>query len=569
MTDTKWHQRLSVRLLVLLTLTLLPLGLIAIAQTNRVAQEAERSAGLALLGLTAQAATTERVLIERAIGVARLMGTIVPEMQEDSAQCSSVLSDFIDGNPEFSFVGVLPLSGIVTCSSVGGPLDLSGSDGFESAMSAQVPTIVVNESAPASRESVFIISEPYFDDGAFGGFVSVSIPHRSLPDPEERLEDLGLLDLITFNEDGAILTSRQGLDIVEQELPSSRSLAGLSTTRAQIFLDENSAGEERNYSIVTIQGSPAAVMAIWDADGWSDTETQSLVAPYIFPVLMWIASMCVAMPAINTLVLRHLNRLRRKMDGFAADRTAFEHVDPSAAMPIEIARLEQGFHEMSEQILRDEAELEDALRQKEVLVKEIHHRVKNNLQLISSIMNIQIRTAEHEETRTVLSRLQDRVISLATIHRDLYQSPEGGRVDSGALVKEIIENSSEMVEVEELDLDIQSDIDRVLLFPDQAVPLSLLVAEATTNAMKYVGASQEDAPEVKVSLKTDGDRCRLTIVNTTSSASNPPSTGIGQELMKSFALRLGGEITTEREGRYYTLQLDFEIMQFEPEARDY
>ncbi len=569
MTKEKWHQRLSVQLLVLLTLAILPLGLIAIAQTNRVAQEADRSAGLALLGLTERAATAERVLIERAVGAARLMGTIAPELQNDSARCFSVLSNFVNGNSEFSFVGVLPLSGLVTCSSADAPLDLSQTERFEETMSAQQPTIIVNESAPASRESVFVVSEPFFDAGQFGGFVSVSIPHRTLPDPEDHLEELGLIDLITFNENGAVLTSRQGIDLVAMELPESRALEDLSTRRAQVFRDQNGAGQTRKYSIVTIEGSPAAVMAIWDVDGRSVADTRSLVAPSLFPVLMWIASLGVAMLAIRTLVLRHLSSLRRRMERFAEDRTVFDFSHDAVTMPIEIERLENGFQEMSEQLLRDEAELEDALRQQGVLVKEIHHRVKNNLQLISSIMNIQIRNADHEETRTVLSRLQDRVISLATIHRDLYQSPVGGRVDSGALVREIIDNSSEMVEVEELDLEIGADVDRVLLFPDQAVPLSLLVAEAMTNAMKYVGALQGGEPEVSVSLKQDGQHCQFKMTNSVGPAPNATSSGMGQELMKSFALRLGGQITTEKSDSQYTLQVDFQIMQFEPEARDY
>ena len=78
-------------------------------------------------------------------------------------------------------------------------------------------------------------------------------------------------------------------------------------------------------------------------------------------------------------------------------------------------------------VLHDEAMLEDSVHQKDVLLLEVHHRVKNNLQLIASIMNLQIRKSINPEARVMLRNLHDRVMSLATVHRELYQT--SGLVD--------------------------------------------------------------------------------------------------------------------------------------------
>lgn len=567
MTTGPWYRRLSVQLIALLTIALLPLGLIALYQTNRVAVEADRTAGMALLGLTERAARAEQLLIERAVGAARFFGSIAPELLAAPDNCAPILSRFVAANPEYSFIGVLPLSGVVACSSVSEVLDFSAAPDFDAAMAAQEATIIVNEAGPASRQPVFVVSEPFTIAGVFAGFVSVSIPHGGLPDTSARMEDLGLIELVTFNEAGTVLTSRTSLAAARLELPQDRRLVALSTDRTQTFRTRNTQGIERRYSIVTIDGSPAAVMAIWRAR--DDAGTPNRIAAALFPVLMWIASLGVAMLSMHTLVLRHLRRIRRKMDAFADDRSSHAPFDDTAFYPVEIQKLEENLARMSEEIMRDEAVLEDAVREKGVLVKEIHHRVKNNLQLISSIINMQIRAAKHQETKAVLRRVQDRVLSLATIHRDLYQSGDGGRINAGELVTEIVEKSAELVMGEGRELDLRMQIDRVMLFPDQAVPLSLVVAEAATNAMKYIGDPSDETPVFDVRLVHDGAACLLVMTNSVGPSQDLESTGLGSQLMNAFAMQLGGNIDVDATDTRYVLTLRFTVAEFEPEARDF
>jgi two-component sensor histidine kinase len=568
MTPGPWYKKLSVQLIALLTLALLPLGAVAVFQTNRVAAETDANAGLALLSLTEAAARREQILIERAVGTARLFRSIAPTFLEDPQNCASQLAPFIETNPQYSFIAVIPQSGIVECSSAGETMDFNGVESFIELMSNREPTIVVDRSGRASGESVFVISEPLELDGAFAGFVTVSIPHRSLPTYiEDDKQYQGLVELITFNRVGTVLTARGGLDATTPELPSGLELAGLFSTQSQTFRADNRRGLERRYSVVPIQGSPASALAIWEIE--NALSLPAKISPAVFPLLMWFASMGVAMLAMNTLVIRHLTRMRRKMDAFADDRNTHRSYTPNALFPIEIEMLEENFARMSEEILRDEAAMENAVREKGVLVKEIHHRVKNNLQLISSIINMQIRNADADETKTVLRRIQDRVLSLATIHRDLYQSQDGGRVNAGNLVTEIVEKSTELVTGEGRDLNLQMQVDPVLLYPDQAVPLSLVVSEAATNALKHVGAQSAQGGTFNVRLTQEGTTCTLVMTNSVGVKRSGDSTGLGSKLMKAFAMQLGGTIDIDDTDDRYSLTLQFNADDFQPEARDY
>ncbi|MDO6590340.1 hypothetical protein DS901_11445 [Loktanella sp. D2R18] len=563
-----WYKSLRAQIAALMTLALLPLGSVAVFQTNQVAEKAREDAELALLALTEHTARTEQLVIERAFGAAQFLSAVAPKVLADPETCQETLTPFLARNDDFSFVGLLPVSGVITCSTLDRALDLSNAPGFDEDMAAQKRTIIVSSKGPASQESVFVVSEPYYLESGFAGFVSVSIRHSELRGATDSFEQPGLIELITFNDDGEILTARTSREGAAMELPKDRALAALRTDSSIGFHAPNTNGIDRRYTVVPISGSPATVMAIWAQEGEFEGEAPKFAKPALFPILMWFASMGVALLAMHTLVLRHLKTIRKNMLAFADSRHLGER-SAVANMPTELQAVNENFLRMADTVMHDEALLEDALREKGVLVKEIHHRVKNNLQLISSIMNMQIRAAEHEETKSVIARLQDRVLSLATIHRDLYQSQHAGMVNVGGLITEVVEKTFEMARAEDTKLSLETAIDQVLLYPDQAVPLSLLATEATTNALKYVGANDGSTPWIKVRLTQDGDDCTLTLSNSLGDRQTRESTGLGSQLMGAFAIQLGAKMDTEETYNSYTTTLRFQVQEFEPEARDF
>jgi two-component system, sensor histidine kinase PdtaS len=280
---------------------------------------------------------------------------------------------------------------------------------------------------------------------------------------------------------------------------------------------------------------------------------------------MWAGSLIVAWLAAEHLVTRYIRRLGRAIRGFASGSRAVGDLDMAGA-PAEIREVGQAFLRMTDTILHDEAELENTVHQREVLLREVHHRVKNNLQLIASIMNMQSRRARSPETKALMRGLQDRVMSLATVHKELYQTSGLTDVRADELLGDITRQIVSMASAPGRTFRINTDFAPIPLTPDQAVPLSLLLTEGLTNAIKYAEpAPGEIAPVLSLRFApTAPDRAELSIANTAGSVpSEAPAaegTGLGRQLVAAFASQLGGEVKTGAdEGGRFHLSLEFAL----------
>ncbi len=564
----RFFNSLRFRVLAMLSVALFPIGLIAVIQTKQVEDTQRANAELVLLTRTEKASFQERIVIEQARGAARLLGSLQDQLA-DSVQCEEYLRAFVSANARFSFIGVLPKTGKMECSSAGQSYDFSEFENFDELMESETSVVTVNQDAPLSGRSVIVVSEPFYELGVFQGMISVSVPHARLEGQSDDLEFNGLTNVITFNLQGDILTSGGELDAAYLDTPVAKQLKELTGRGAFSFSGQDKLLQNRIFSIVPIIEDTVYTLGVWDAESKVAQRFLGQLPPWIFPALMWVASLAVALFAVHRLVIRHIRQLSSTMKAFAKDRT-LPRSQSTASPSAELADMESDFFDMAETILKDEADLENNLRDKNVLLKEVHHRVKNNLQLISSIMNMQRRRATNDETKQVLARLQDRVLSLATIHRDLYQSQSGGRVDASSLVSEIVEKSIEIGEDTNKHVIRTVDVDPVLLYPDQAVPLSLLMAEASTNAMKYLGPDKSGNQWVKVSMKTGEDQyCVIQFENSVAGETDAESTGLGAQLISAFASQLGGKVQTESAEDRYSMTLEFQIAEFDEESTDY
>jgi two-component sensor histidine kinase len=564
-----WYKSLRFRLVAMMSLAMLPIGLIAVSQTRSVTEQASQNAELALLGLTEQAAAEERLIIQRAFGLAAGIGAFLPKLPDDPATCSTRLEQVVENASPFTFIGYLPVSGKMVCSSALQEFDFSDNADFADTVAAEAPRIEVNSGARVNEGSVINISQPVFDDDILSGFVTISIPHTALDALGDDSDQEALVDLLIFNNEGEILSSRNGIETAVTHLPLGVNLAGFSGMEAQTFSRQSVYGKERIYAVVPIENGHIYALGVWDRENGVSDEIRKILPTSLFPGLMWVISLAVALFAIHRLVSRHILSVGAQMTRFADNRTLLTN-ERTAEMPSELQNIQASFLAMAHSILRDEAELEDSVRQQKVLLKEVHHRVKNNLQLISSILNMQIREAEHEDTKRVLRRMQDRVLSLATIHRDLYQTSTGGLVNVGELVREIIDRSVEIASPDPEILRVSADIDDVMLYPDQAVPMSLLASEAATNAMKYVGETAGVQSWVSVSFKRhDDDSCVFEFANSVGEDNSAESTGMGAKLINAFAIQLGAEIEIEQDAENYRMIVTFEAATFEHEPADF
>jgi len=130
-------------------------------------------------------------------------------------------------------------------------------------------------------------------------------------------------------------------------------------------------------------------------------------------------------------------------------------------------------------------EVRASLREKEVLLKEIHHRVKNNLQVISSLLNLQARYLPDPAAREIFLSCQDRVQSIALVHEKLYQSADLSHIDFGEYVIALVDNLFHAYNARERGVSSRIDVGRGRLTVELAIPCGLIVNELVTNSLKH------------------------------------------------------------------------------------
>ena len=568
-------QLLGFRLALALALALVPLGFLSAYQVKSLMDEAQARSEAAILGETLLAVNPEAGLIRDGRTAAAAMAVPLAAIDLDPAVCSELMRNLIEqSQTSYSFAAFVPADGMVVCSSNGGTLDLSDSPRLAAMRLDPKPDIAVIRNGRASLTSVLAFGHPVFDRvGGFIGYVSLSMPHsilQSATPADWVVKQIGgtvPVSLITFDQTGVILTSTTGLDAAPMDLPADRTLLDLVQTELATFAAPSMSGERRIYAVVPIVEGTLFTLGSWPATEVRAT-TALFLSPYLPTTLMWVVTLLVAILAAERLVARHIRVLRRNISAFAGGGRTYDTVLLTSAAA-EIKDLADAFLKMTDTILHDKAELVDMVHQREVLLREVHHRVKNNLQLIASIMNMQMRQARSPETRTLMKSLQDRVMSLATIHRELYQTTGLTDVRADELLAQIVRQILNMASGPGRLFDLVTDFDVLHMTPDQAVPLSLLLTEALTNAIKYASldagkAGPRTMPRLNITLKRqDGMRVILSVANSVAAATAPrpaeDGSGLGSQLIAAFAIQLAADIKTTLTDGTYQLTVAFDV----------
>ena len=192
-----------------------------------------------------------------------------------------------------------------------------------------------------------------------------------------------------------------------------------------------------------------------------------------------------------------------------------------------------------------EEQIKASLREKEVLLREIHHRVKNNLQVISSLLHLQSKSVDGAEAQRLFAESQDRIRSMALIHERLYQSDDLARVDFAAYLDRLTEHlvRSYNARPNDIELDVQAEASAMSV--DQAIPCGLIVNELVTNALKHAFPDGEGGTIAVHFHRTDED-AHLVVED---SGPNPPSeadlsesNSLGFKLVRGLVQQLNGTL---------------------------
>ena len=209
-------------------------------------------------------------------------------------------------------------------------------------------------------------------------------------------------------------------------------------------------------------------------------------------------------------------------------------------------RLTQYFRrqEISEQLIRD------SLQEKEVLLREIHHRVKNNLQVISGMLELQAALVKDPSARTSLQEGRNRVMTMALIHQKLYQSEDIAQIHMDSYVQSLVADLFSAFGVVEENVLMKVEAEAVRLNLDTAIPFGLLVSELVTNAIKYAfpPGREGEKGEVAVSFREREDgKYLLTVsdngIGLPEGFDLATGASLGLKLVHTLVEQLGGEVS--------------------------
>jgi PAS domain S-box-containing protein len=198
---------------------------------------------------------------------------------------------------------------------------------------------------------------------------------------------------------------------------------------------------------------------------------------------------------------------------------------------------------------RSEERIRASLKEKEVLLKEIHHRVKNNLQVISSLLNLQANQIRDRETAQVFRDSQSRVRAMSLVHERLYQSSDLARIDFAGYVEDVTRHLLRSYQTGPRGVRLKVDVDPVSFNIDTAIPCALIINELVSNSLKYAFPNGKDG-EILIRLnQTETEDLNLCIsdngIGFPANVSWEKTDSLGLQLVRSLTDQLNGSITCQ------------------------
>jgi two-component sensor histidine kinase len=376
--------------------------------------------------------------------------------------------------------------------------------------------------------------------GAFDGVMVAVIPLAALqPDVADRALPEGSQAALTDGE-GRILTAT---DLDAFTLSDGGSITGwvdrARRDASAIFEADDAQGRRRVYAGAALAGRDVYALLSAPAPGLLSWARLNPVGALLVPLLAWMIAFMAVMWVSERIVVRWLVYLERVAAIYARGRFSVRPVQAMNA-PAEIRVLARTLDELAETITTRDAALNASLEEKDALMREIHHRVKNNLQIISSLLSMQQRALSDPQAKIAVGDTRQRISALALIYRTLYQSADLRYADARVFLTELVGQlvSSEAGRGPMVTSSVEAD--SLVVDPDKLAPLALWLVEAVTNAQKHAFAGR--GGDLKVRFRVEGETSVLEVEDDGPGVGETHRAGVGRTLMGAFAKQLRGQV---------------------------
>ena len=324
---------------------------------------------------------------------------------------------------------------------------------------------------------------------------------------------------------------------------------------AAIWNGHDAQGRPRTYSVAPLVNQDVFVLLSAPSPGLLSWAWINPISRLLLPLLAFVLGLAAVWYAAERGVIRWIVYLQRVAAIYARGRFTVRPLQAERAPP-EIRELAATLDAMAGAIVTRDASLMDSLAEKDALMREIHHRVKNNLQIITSLLNMQQRALADPAAKAAMNDTRQRITALAQIYRALYQGPDLKRVDLRPFLEELTAQllANDMTASPLVRTEVHAD--PLVIDPDRLAPIALFAVEAITNAQKHAFGAHGGTLEVGFHVR--GEEAELSIGDDGPGAAEGLGGGVGRTLMTAFARQLRGKVSFEtREPRGLTVRLTF------------
>lgn len=275
----------------------------------------------------------------------------------------------------------------------------------------------------------------------------------------------------------------------------------------------------------------------------------------LLPLLMWLAAAAIGWLVVDRLLLRPLAQMQRAI-------AAYDVGEGPLALPAfttpaqEIRRLGEAFRTVTEKVARHESELERGLARQTKLTREVHHRVKNNLQVVSSLINLHSRGAQSEEAGTAYASIQRRVDALAVVHRNHYAELEENRgVGLRPLIGELASNLRATASATASHMTITLELMPAFASQDVAVPVAFLITELVELVM---ACDPQGGIAIRLRRGSAPDRAELSLAApglNGAACQNHPSLDRFSRVLEGLARQLRSPLHRDEAAGIYAIEI--------------
>jgi len=520
-----------------MAVALLPILLLSAVQTQSAFQRESEGRRHDLLLAAERSAATAKARLDSATV---LLEVLRPESV--GLYCAPRLRALVADLDGYDALYRFSPTGRVACAStsVEGDLTVRGDPWFARVQGGESVVLTRAPDRLAAEPSLLAAVRSERPLGAFDGVLAAIIPLSALqPDVADRALPDGTEVALT-DASGAILTATDPEAFRTRSADALTGWVERARQGAVEFRARDASGRDRLYAGAALAGRDVYVLLSTPDPGLLSWAQLNPTGTLLLPLAAWLMAFLAVMIFTERIVIRWLDYLERVASIYAKGRFTVRPVQAENA-PAEIRVLARTLDEMAEAIGERDRELTKSLAEKDALMREIHHRVKNNLQIISSLLSMQQRVLTDPTARAAIGDTRQRISALALIYRTLYQSDDIREADLADFLREL---TGQLIAAESGRGPVVSSevsADSLVIDPDRLAPLALWAVEAISNAQKHAFADRGGS--LKVRFRVLEDQCVLEIEDDGPGAGAAAlADGVGRTLMTAFARQLRGTL---------------------------